>query len=76
MDADQLIQFLRKQAGQHGGSARVPAGQVVEGQFPGWPRDPADRTMQDGWFEGLPYPLQDMRPEAPPGQRHIGHRRK
>lgn len=32
-----------------------------EGHFPGWPIDSA---MRDGWFEGLPYPLQDMRPDG------------
>jgi hypothetical protein len=25
---------------------------------------PLDATMRDGWFEGIPYPLQDMRPEG------------
>lgn len=27
----------------------------------GWP---LDEEMRDGWFEGLPYPLQDMRPQG------------
>ncbi|MBU2410171.1 MAG: DNA-binding protein, partial [Gammaproteobacteria bacterium] len=27
----------------------------------GWPLDDA---MKDGWFEGLPYPIQDMRPQG------------
>ncbi|VTU34917.1 type II toxin-antitoxin system HipA family toxin YjjJ [Variovorax sp. PBL-E5] len=27
----------------------------------GWP---LDGEMQDGWFEGLPYPMQDMRPQG------------
>ncbi|MGE4243101.1 type II toxin-antitoxin system HipA family toxin YjjJ [Ramlibacter sp.] len=26
-----------------------------------WPLDPA---MQDGWFDGLPYPMEDMRPQG------------
>ena len=26
-----------------------------------WPLDP---DMQDGWYEGLPYPLEDMRPQG------------
>lgn len=30
----------------------------------GWPLDPTDTAMRDGWHEGLPYPLQDMRPEG------------
>lgn len=136
MKADQLLHVLRQQAGRNGGSARVPAGQVVEGLgisratlmravqaagdavitmgrtrrrayaarrplrgmqaplpffrisplgepgqigllhlahghgcwFEGhladWPMDVADPAMQDGWFEGLPYFLQDMRPEG------------
>lgn len=136
MSVEQLIQFLRRQAGVNGGSARVPAAQLVdglgisrptlmrtvkaagpaviamgqtrrrayaarrplrgsmvplpvfqitpegephqvgqlhlahghgcwfEGAFPGWPLDASDSAMRDGWFEGLPYPLQDMRPEG------------
>lgn len=28
-----------------------------------WPLDP-DSGMRDGWFEGLPYPLLDMRPQG------------
>jgi hypothetical protein len=31
---------------------------------PHWPLDPHDNAMRDGWYEGLPYPLQDMRPEG------------
>lgn len=34
------------------------------GPWPGWPLDPTDAAMHDGWHEGLPYPLQDMRPEG------------
>lgn len=29
-----------------------------------WPLDPQDPAMRDGWHEGLPYPLHDMRPEG------------
>ena len=25
---------------------------------------PLDRDMHDGWFEGIPYPMQDLRPEG------------
>ncbi len=32
--------------------------------WPGWPRDGADPAARDGWHEGLPYPLQDMRPDG------------
>ena len=136
MNVELLIQLLRQQANLQGGSARVPAGRVLEGlgtsratlmrtvqaagdgvitmgqtrrrayaarrplrgslaplpvfridtagephqigqlhlahghgcwfegEFPGWPLDTTDATMRDGWFEGLPYPLQDMRPEG------------
>ena len=28
-----------------------------------WPLDP-DSEMRDGWFDGLPYPLLDMRPQG------------
>lgn len=31
-----------------------------QGDF-GWP---LDESMQEGWFEGLPYPMQDMRPQG------------
>jgi hypothetical protein len=37
----------------------------------GWPL--ADQDMQDGWFEGLPYALQDMRPQGFLG-RHFARR--
>lgn len=33
-------------------------------EWPDWPLDPTDTAMTDGWHEGLPYPLQDMRPEG------------
>jgi hypothetical protein len=136
MDATTLLAFLRQQAQQLGGVARVPAGRVAdglgisrptlmravqsagdqlitmgqsrrrayaarrplrgqwaplpvfeinaegeprqagrlhlahghgcwfEGDLAPWPLDPSDAAMQDGWHEGLPYPLQDMRPEG------------
>ncbi|SEK80765.1 HipA-like C-terminal domain-containing protein [Roseateles sp. YR242] len=39
-----------------------PYGCAVEFRAPfGWPMDD---TMSNGWFEGLPYPLQDMRPQG------------
>lgn len=39
-----------------------PHGCWLEGDaFSDWP---LDADMRDGWFEGLPYPLQDMRPEG------------
>lgn len=37
----------------------------------GWPL--GDQDMQDGWFEGLPYALQDMRPQGFLG-RHFARR--
>jgi hypothetical protein len=37
----------------------------------GWPLSSLD--MRDGWFEGLPYPLQDMRPQGFLG-RHFARR--
>ena len=136
MDAATLTAFLRQQAHLPGGSARVPAGRVVEGlgisrptlmralqsagdqviamgqtrrrayaarrplrgqwaplpvfqvneqgepsqigrlhlahghgcwfegELSAWPLAPDDTAMRDGWHEGLPYPLQDMRPEG------------
>ena len=136
MDAATLIAFLRQQASQPAGSARVPAGRIVEalrisrptlmralqsagdqvitmgqtrrrayaarrslrgqwaplpvfqvneqgeprqvgrlhlahghgcwfeGALAGWPLAADDTSMHDGWHEGLPYPLQDMRPEG------------
>lgn len=39
-----------------------PHGCVAEWQ-PGF-EWPLDARMRDGWFEGIPYPLQDMRPEG------------
>ncbi len=37
---------------------------------------PLDATMRDGWFDGLPYPLRDMRPQGFLGRtfalRHAG----
>jgi hypothetical protein len=43
-------------------SLAYPYGSVLEfsAECP-WP---LDETMQDGWFEGLPYFLQDLRPEG------------
>jgi AraC-like DNA-binding protein len=39
-----------------------PDGALIEGEaFGAWP---LDRDMQDGWFAGIPYPLQDMRPDG------------
>lgn len=48
-----------------------PAGCAVEflADF-GWPLDPA---MQSGWFGGLPYPLQDMRPQGFVGRNFARH---
>jgi len=37
----------------------------------GWPLDAG--AMQEGWFDGLPYPLQDMRPQGFLG-RHFARR--
>ena len=36
----------------------------------GWP---LDDEMRDGWFEGLPYPLQDMRPQGFLGRNFARH---
>jgi hypothetical protein len=36
-----------------------------------WPQAPG--PMQDGWYDGLPYPLVDMRPQGFLG-RHFAHR--
>lgn len=39
-----------------------PAGSAMEFALPfSWP---LDGDMADGWFEGLPYPLEDMRPQG------------
>ena len=39
-----------------------PAGCTLDGSEPlGWP---LDADMQDGWFEGLPYFPDDMRPQG------------
>lgn len=40
-----------------------------QGDF-GWP---LDETMAQGWFDGLPYPLQDMRPQGFLGRRFARH---
>ena len=49
----------------------VPDGTAVEFEADiGWP---LDADMADGWFEGLPYPLQDMRPQGFLG-RHFARR--
>jgi len=37
---------------------------------PGWPLDP---SMRAGWFEGLPYPMQDMRPQGFLGRNFARH---
>lgn len=34
------------------------------GAWAGWPLAPHETGQPDGWHEGLPYPLQDMRPEG------------
>lgn len=36
----------------------------LEGHLPHWPLDTAHTAMRDGWHDGLPYMLQDMRPEG------------
>jgi len=48
-----------------------PDGCAVEflGDF-GWP---LDEEMQSGWFDGLPYPLQDMRPQGFLGRGFARH---
>ena len=48
-----------------------PDGTAVSfiGDF-GWPLD--DR-MRDGWFDGLPYPMQDMRPQGFLGRNFARH---
>ena len=41
-----------------------PEGSALELGAPfAWPLDP-DSEMRDGWFDGLPYPLLDMRPQG------------
>lgn len=48
-----------------------PAGCVLDGSEPlGWP---LDADMQDGWFEGLPYFLDDMRPQGFLGRHFARH---
>ncbi len=48
-----------------------PAGCALDGPEPlGWP---LDENMRDGWFEGLPYFLDDMRPQGFLG-RHFARR--
>ncbi len=34
---------------------------------------PLDRDMEDGWFDGLPYPLEDMRPQGFLGRHFARH---
>lgn len=48
-----------------------PRGTAVRysGDF-GWP---LEEQMRDGWFEGLPYPLQDMRPQGFLGRHFARH---
>ena len=49
----------------------VPDGSAVEWRGDlGWPLEGA---MADGWFDGLPYPLQDLRPQGFLG-RHFARR--
>jgi hypothetical protein len=49
----------------------VPDGTAVEFKADiGWP---LDADMADGWFDGLPYPLQDIRPQGFLG-RHFARR--
>lgn len=48
-----------------------PAGCVLDGSEPlDWP---LDADMQDGWFEGLPYFLDDMRPQGFLGRHFARH---
>ena len=48
-----------------------PAGCTLDGSEPlGWP---LDADMQDGWFEGLPYFLDDMRPQGFLGRHFAQH---
>jgi hypothetical protein len=42
----------------------APEGSALALDIPfAWPLDP-DSEMRDGWFDGLPYPLFDMRPQG------------
>jgi hypothetical protein len=57
------------QVDEHGGSEEVgrlslayPEGSVFE--FSAEPPWPLDHSMRDGWFDGLPYFLQDLRPDG------------
>lgn len=52
-------------------SLTYPEGSVLSapGRFP-WP---LDRDMNDGWFDGLPYPLFDMRPQGFLGRNFAYH---
>jgi hypothetical protein len=34
---------------------------------------PLDEDMEDGWFDGLPYPLEDMRPQGFLGRHFARH---
>jgi hypothetical protein len=36
----------------------------LEGRLPHWPLDTTHPALRDGWHDGLPYMLQDMRPEG------------
>lgn len=62
------------QVDEHGGSEQVgslnlayPDGTAYEFSAPSlWP---LDESMRDGWFDGLPYFLQDMRPAGFLGRR-------
>src|SRR5437016_5283291 len=69
--ADPLPVF---QVDEHGGSEQVgllnlayPDGSVFEFSVP--PPWPLDDSMRDGWFDGLPYFLQDLRPDGFLGRR-------
>ena len=52
-------------------SLTYPEGSVLSapGTFP-WP---LDRDMNDGWFDGVPYPLLDMRPQGFLGRNFAYH---
>ena len=69
--ADPLPVF---QVDERGGAEQVgrlnlahPDGTFFEFSAP--PRWPLDHSMRDGWFEGLPYFLQDLRPAGFMGRR-------
>lgn len=49
----------------------VPDGSAVDG-VQAWPW-PLEGAMLDGWFDGLPYPLQDLRPQGFLGRHFARH---